>query len=99
MLPSHEIWIAHNTQLPPSLPGCICRTRPTASVVLVHPLTHICSKSAMVKLKVLILRSEIYTEITEVNLSAFAYRLFNEDFSSIDETPLSTQPRVIPEQI
>ena len=27
-----------------------------------------------------------YTEITEVNLSAFPYRLFQEDVSSIDDT-------------
>ena len=42
-----------------------------------------------------------HTEITEVNLSAFVYRLFHEDFSSIDGIikPLSTLPRVIPEQI
>ena len=28
----------------------------------------------------------LYTEILEVNLFAFAYRLFHEDFSSIDWT-------------
>ena len=31
-----------------------------------------------------LLHMQIYTEITEVNLSAFVYRLFHEDFSSID---------------
>ena len=42
------------------------------------------------------------TKITEVNLSAFAYRLFHEDFSLILGAkcgPLSTLPLVIPEQI
>ena len=43
-----------------------------------------------------------YTQILEVNL--FAYRLFHEDFSSVDgalykSSPSSTVPRVIPEQI
>ena len=39
------------------------------------------------------------TQITEVDLSAFVYRLFHKDFSSLDGTPLSTLPCVIPEQI
>ena len=30
--------------------------------------------------------NDIYTKILEVNLFAFAYRLFHEDFSSIDWT-------------
>ena len=30
-----------------------------------------------------------YTKITEVNLSAFAYRLFHKDFSSIVRTKFS----------
>ena len=29
----------------------------------------------------------LYTKILEVNLFAFAYRLFHEDFSSIDAAP------------
>ena len=29
----------------------------------------------------------LYTEILEVNLFVFAYRLFHEDFSPIYETP------------
>ena len=49
-----------------------------------------------------------FTNILEVNLCAFAYRLFHEDFSSIDgaqqisvykSSPLSTLPLVIPEYI
>ena len=45
-----------------------------------------------------------YTKILEVNLFAFAYRLFHEDFSSINGTlykssPSSTLPLVIPEYI
>ena len=46
----------------------------------------------------------IYTEILEVNIFAFAYRLFHKDFSPIYETPSvyknspsSTLPLVIPE--
>ena len=30
------------------------------------------------------------TKILEVNLFAFAYRLFHEDFSPIDDAPLSS---------
>ena len=48
----------------------------------------------------------IYTKILEVNLFAFAYRLFHEDFSSIDGTffvykssPSSTLPLVTLENI
>ena len=42
-----------------------------------------------------------YTKILQVNLFAFAYRLFHEDFSSIDRTlPLVISlPLVIPEYI
>ena len=34
----------------------------------------------------------LYTKILEVNLFAFAYRLFHEDFSSIDGALHDTQP-------
>ena len=37
----------------------------------------------------------LYTEILEVNLFAFAYRLFHEDFSSMN----GASPLVIPERI
>ena len=44
-----------------------------------------------------------YTKMLEVNLFAFAYRLFHEDFSSIDgpykSSPSSTLPFVIREYI
>ena len=33
-----------------------------------------------------------YTKILEVNLSAFAYRLFHEDFSPVDWAKQSTSP-------
>ena len=48
----------------------------------------------------------VYTKILEVNLFAFAYRLFHEDFSPIDgaifvykSSLSSTLPLVIPELI
>ena len=44
----------------------------------------------------------VYTEIAEVNLFKFVCRLFHEDFSPIygvQSSPLSTLPRMIPEQI
>ena len=42
----------------------------------------------------------IYTKILEVNLFAFAYRLFRRDFSPLDGTYcMSTLPLVIPEYI
>ena len=34
----------------------------------------------------------IYTKILKVNLFAFAYRLFHEDFSPIDGALYDTQP-------
>ena len=40
-----------------------------------------------------------YTKILEVNLFAFASRLFHEDFSTVNGALHDTQPLVIPEQI
>ena len=76
----YNIVLTHSSA---SLPGAFCRSflffvRPE-HIVPTQLLLHVLQNTIYKYIWIL-----IYTKILEVNLFAFAYRLFHEDFSSID---------------
>ena len=56
--------------------------RPRKSLILTTLQREVPSPLHLTQMAIL-LPFKMYTKITEVNLTAFAYRLFHEDFSSI----------------